>query len=126
MQSILSYVGATQSIWYTNDNGQKWEEVEKNKGQVVDVLEHPHDNKRAIAIGKDKVHWVTDDEGKTWREFKTPEPATIRQMPFTFSASNPDYVLFAGSPCRGGFEDFFRSDCFDTVGGFHPMWASRC
>jgi hypothetical protein len=111
VQTILSFVGQTKSIWRTGDNGQKWEEIDTNKGAVIDVLEHPHDKKRAIAIGENKLHWVTDDEGATWREFKTELPPSIKQWGFVFSATNPDYVLYAGSKCS--IEDTITDGCYD-------------
>lgn len=112
MQTILSYVEKTKSIWRTGDNGQKWEEVEKNKGEVLDLLEHPHSKKRAVAVGQKKTHWVTDDEGVTWKEFKTERLVSIQQPGFAFSASNPDHVLYSGTECTGGI---FTAECRDTT-----------
>lgn len=80
----------------------------------MDILEHPHDKTRAIAVGIGKTHWVTDDEGATWREFKTEIPVSMSQVAFAFCASSPEFVLYSGSN-ECGLGDLLQDKCHDTV-----------
>lgn len=103
---------STGDVWRSPDNGAKWEKVKEPDGKALDILEHPHDPKRAVILGEGTTHWKTSDRGETWEEFKVDLPISSVQNTLAFHSEKPDYVLYAGRECER--ETFFEI-CEDHV-----------
>lgn len=110
---LLTFDPRGNDVYRSGDDGRDWTIVEEVNGKAVEIVQHPFDKDRAVIFGSRKEHWATKDKGKTWRKFEVDLPVSIRQFPLSFSAVNPDHVLYAGQECDPG--DFWGLNCVDKV-----------
>ena len=113
--------------------GETWSELEGvAKGEVLEVLKHPHDNQVAVVIGTEKRHWISSDQGKSWRSFETTTSPSRHRPAISFHASDVDRMLYIGSQCEGFTceeQVYYTTDGFKSdpkllhKDAFYCLWA---
>jgi photosystem II stability/assembly factor-like uncharacterized protein len=92
------------TLYRSEDAGVEWKKVsEVPTGDLVEMIMHPFDNKRAFAIMNGHVHLKTKNRGESWEEFETESQASAFREALTFHAGDPDRILFNGMDCASIF-----------------------
>ncbi|KAK5130912.1 hypothetical protein LTR08_001576 [Meristemomyces frigidus] len=100
---------SAKTTYRSEDAGVTWSPVKgPEKGDTLEVLRHPYDNRVAVVLGYGRTHWITRDQGKSWSDFSVPDPPTLGRLPISFHASDADRMLFLTAACLG-------FDCEESV-----------
>ena len=100
--SVILYSTENGNTYRSIDDGASWRNMNvPDDAEIRQILEHPFSSERAYAISKVGLdHFYTTDRGETWTRFTIPIiPFMIEEVPISFHATNPDYLLFGGYSC---------------------------
>lgn len=103
---LLFEDGITHNVYRSENAGEDWGLVKGvPQGEMLEIMMHPIDKKRAYIITNGLTHYKSDDRGKTWEEFSADSHASIFRDALTFHGSDPDRIIFNAMNCRGMFCD---------------------
>ncbi|KAL4783874.1 hypothetical protein BJX76DRAFT_328747 [Aspergillus varians] len=103
------------------DAGGSWEHIEDDgmKHGVNSIHQHPFDDNKAYALGKDGKNWITTDKAKTWKSFKVPDRAHFKSPqtgPLAFHGRDSTKVIFETKPCAScALRSYYTTDDFNTI-----------
>ncbi|KAF2858043.1 glycosyl hydrolase [Piedraia hortae CBS 480.64] len=111
---------SARTAYRSEDAGATWKPLDgPNKGETIDVVQHPHLDNVAIVLGSHKTHWITKDKGKTWTAFDSVSlPPTMSRPAISFHATDPDRIIFHSADCVGWLCDekiMYTTDGFKTA-----------
>ncbi len=70
----IIYVGASEGLYLTKDEGTHWYLLDKGPKGVVAIVMHPSDPSRILAGTADGRIFLSRDGGQTWKSYKWKPP----------------------------------------------------
>ncbi|KAJ5112068.1 Vacuolar protein sorting/targeting protein 10 [Penicillium argentinense] len=125
--TILFQDAIARNAYISTDGGKEWSVLGTRKGddgkmegEILLLMPHPFDEKRAYALADKGTGWVTTDRGDTWKKFeiKTTPNVSRKNSPFRFHGHDPKKVIFMGRECSITMcfpVAYYTKDDFKTV-----------
>lgn len=120
--TVLFQDAENGNIHRSTDAGAEWKRVDEPdmRGNVIVLIQHPYDRKKAYALGAHGKHWITTDQAESWTPFEVDAvPSVMGEPPLAFHGRDSSKVIFHGDQCEGIIlcEDkmFYTTDDFRSV-----------
>ncbi|KAG8984319.1 vacuolar protein sorting/targeting protein PEP1, partial [Tulasnella sp. 427] len=115
---VLYHDASALTIFRSDNEGKDWKEIETLRGKAMMLIPHPHDNRYAFVLTRDRTHYRTTNRGESWQSFTMPASPALVGAPLSFHADKDKWghILYQGTDCSilGGCSDhtWYTHDAF--------------
>ncbi|KAG8905227.1 vacuolar protein sorting/targeting protein PEP1 [Tulasnella sp. 403] len=131
---VLYHDPVASTLYRSTNEGKDWEEITVLRGKAMMFIHHPHDNRYAFVLTKEKIHYRTTNRGENWQSFEMPLAPALVPAPLSFHADKDKFghILYQGTTCHmmgmGDCQDdtYYTEDAFGDTPKLLLSQTSKC